>query len=190
MDERTARSLEEAINTAKDVLDSLVKQIPLIESASKKIADALRSGNKVVCCGNGGSGCHANHLVSELVGHYRRHRSALPAISLSPDGTLLSCLGNDFSFEYIFSRQIEALGYPNDVLICFSTSGNSRNIIRAIETGRSRQLVTIALLGGTGGQAKGLSDIEVIVSHSETARVQEAHHFLVHGIMDAIENSM
>jgi D-sedoheptulose 7-phosphate isomerase len=122
------------------------------------------------------------------VGHYKIDRQALPAIALSADGALLTCLGNDFAFEHIFVRQVEALGNPGDVLIVFSTSGNSRNVLRALESARRRGLISIALLGRGGGAARGQADIELIVASEETARIQEAHQFLLHALMDIIES--
>ncbi|MCI0666258.1 MAG: SIS domain-containing protein, partial [Acidobacteria bacterium] len=147
----------------------------------------LHKGHKILICGNGGSGCEAQHLAAELVGHYKTDRPAMPAIALSADGALLTCLGNDFLFEDIFARQVEALGNPDDVLIVFSTSGNSRNVLRALESARRRGLISVALLGRGGGAARGQADIELIVAHEETARIQEAHQFLLHALMDIIE---
>jgi D-sedoheptulose 7-phosphate isomerase len=141
----------------------------------------------VLICGNGGSGCEAQHLAAELVGHYKTDRAALSAIALSADGALLTCIGNDFAFEEIFARQVEGLGNRGDVLLVFTTSGNSRNVVRALEAARRRGLKTIALLGRGGGAARGQADLELIVASDETARIQEAHQFLLHAIMDIIE---
>jgi D-sedoheptulose 7-phosphate isomerase len=175
------------IEAAQRVLESLKRDEPLVRRIAATLQAALREGGKVLICGNGGSGCEAQHLAAELVGHYKIDRPALPAVALSADGALLTCLGNDFAFEDIFARQVTALGNPGDVLIVFTTSGNSRNVLGALEAARRRGLVTIALLGRGGGAARGQADIELIVAHDETARVQEAHQFLLHALMDIME---
>lgn len=144
-------------------------------------------GNKVLMCGNGGSACHAQHLAAELVGRSRAQRAGMPAMALSSDGALLSCLGNDFCFETIFSRQIEALGKPGDVCVVFSTSGNSENIVRSLDAAHNRDMVSMAFLGRGGGRARGLADFELIVAHDDDARIQEAHQLLIHAVMDEVE---
>jgi D-sedoheptulose 7-phosphate isomerase len=181
-----ARNLE----AAAGVLASLRALAPQAESAVHIILAAFRTGNKLLLCGNGGSACDASHLAAEFVGHFKADRAALPAVSLSSDGPLLSCLGNDFSFEDIFARQVEALGRPGDVLIAFSTSGNSPNIVRALETARRLDVRSIALLGRDGGRARGLADIEFIVGHQDTARVQEGHLFLLHALVEGVEENL
>jgi D-sedoheptulose 7-phosphate isomerase len=177
------------IETAKQVIDSLKPLQSVVERIATALIVTLRQGNKVLICGNGGSACEAQHLAAELIGRYRANRPSLPAIALSADGALLTCLGNDFSFDDVFARQVEGLGSPGDVLIAFSTSGNSRNVLRALEAARSRHLKTITLLGGGGGEARGQADIELIVAHDETARIQEAHQFLLHALMDILEGA-
>lgn len=176
-----------SIETAKQVMDSLKSFEPVVERIAAAILTALREGHKILICGNGGSGCEAQHLAAELVGHYKRDRPALPAIALSADGALLTCLGNDFAFEDIFARQVEALGNSGDVLMVFSASGNSRNVLRALETARRRGMISIALLGRGGGAARGQADLELSVANDETARIQEAHQFLLHALMDLVE---
>jgi len=163
---------------------------PQIEEAAQAILSAFRTGNKVLLCGNGGSACDASHLAAELVGHYKAQRRGLPAVSLSSDGPLLSCLGNDFAFDDIFARQVEALAKPGDVLVAFTTSGNSRNVARAIEAAGRLGVTSIAFLGAGGGRARGLANIEILVEHQETARIQEAHLFLLHVLMDGIEERL
>lgn len=176
-----------ALESARQVFESLKPLVPVVEHIADTIQATLRKGGKILICGNGGSGCEAQHLAAELVGHYKTDRAAMSAIALSADGALLTCIGNDFAFEDIFARQVEGLGKPGDVLLVFTTSGNSCNVTRALEAARRRGLKTIALLGRGGGTARGQADIELIVASHETARIQEAHQFLLHAIMDMIE---
>jgi D-sedoheptulose 7-phosphate isomerase len=176
-----------SLETAQQVLESLKPLAPVVARVAASLQTTLRNGGRILICGNGGSGCEAQHLAAELVGHYKTDRAALPAIALSADGALLTCLGNDFAFEEIFARQVEAFGQPGDVLLVFTTSGNSPNVLRALAVARRRSVKTIALLGRDGGAARGQADIELIVAHDETARIQEAHQFLLHAIMDIIE---
>jgi D-sedoheptulose 7-phosphate isomerase len=176
-----------ALESAQQVFESLKPFAPVVAEIAATMQTALRSSGKILLCGNGGSGCEAQHLAAELVGHYKTDRAALSAIALLADGALLTCIGNDFAFEDIFARQVEGLGNPGDVLLVFTTSGNSRNVVRALEAAQRRGLKTIALLGRGGGAARGQADFELIVASDETARIQEAHQFLLHAIMDIIE---
>jgi D-sedoheptulose 7-phosphate isomerase len=180
----------ESLTSARELFAKIAVLEAEVEKAAAVLLRALREGRRLLLCGNGGSASEAQHLAAELVGRYRLDRRALPAIALTADGALLTCLGNDFAFEEIFARQIEALGSPGDVLIVFTTSGNSSNVQRAVEVARQRGMVTIALLGRSGGRLRGCADFELIVPHDETARIQEAHLFLLHALMDEIENSM
>lgn len=177
------------IETARQVLESLKSAEPLVRRIAATIQSALNKGHKILICGNGGSGCEAQHLAAELVGHYKVDRQALPAFALSADGALLTCIGNDFAFEFIFARQVEAIGNAGDILVVFSTSGNSHNVLRALESARRRGLISIALLGRDGGAACGQADIELIIASEETARIQEAHQFILHTLMDIIEDA-
>ncbi len=176
-----------AIENARLVLASLQTHEAAVEQIAATMLAAIREGRKILLCGNGGSACEAQHLAAELAGHYQRDRRALPAVALSADGALLTCIGNDFAFEDIFARQVEALGNPGDVLIVFTTSGNSPNVLRALDAARQRGLLSIALLGRGGGAARGKAQLEIIVAHDDTARIQEAHQFLLHALMDIIE---
>jgi D-sedoheptulose 7-phosphate isomerase len=152
--------------------------------------DALKSGHKILTCGNGGSACEALHLAAEMMGRYKRNRAGLSAIALSADSVLLTCIGNDFSFDDVFARQIEALCSPKDVVVVFSTSGNSANVVRALEMARRRRARSIAFLGGSGGAARQLADCSLLVPDSDTPRIQEAHQFLLHAVMDAVEREL
>jgi len=169
---------------------SLVTQEETFERVATAAIKTLRSGGKILTCGNGGSAADALHLAEELVGRYRNTRRALPAVCLNADPTLLTCIGNDFGFEEIFSRQVEGIAGKNDVLICFSTSGNSPNILRALDAAKKLGLTTITLLGKGGGKAKGRAEIELIVASDDTARIQEAHTLILHALLERIEQEM
>jgi D-sedoheptulose 7-phosphate isomerase len=164
------------------------------ENAFQKVAAAavaaLKSGGKLLTCGNGGSAADAMHLAEELVGRYRNKRPSLPAISLNADATLLTCIGNDYGFDEVFSRQVEGLAGKNDLLICFSTSGNSPNILRALDAARAKGVKSVALLGKDGGKAKGKADFEIIVANTDAGRVQEAHTLLLHALLEVIEREI
>jgi D-sedoheptulose 7-phosphate isomerase len=179
-------SLEEAIK----VLSSLYSLEDQLQTAAGWCVDVFRSGNKLLACGNGGSASEAQHLVGEIVGRYKKNRPPLPAIALTSDSTLLTCIGNDYSFEEVFSRQVEGLGKPGDVLLVFTSSGNSPNVLAALETAHKLQIRSIAFLGKNGGRALRAADCSMLVDHADTARVQEGHNFLMHALMDRIEADM
>jgi D-sedoheptulose 7-phosphate isomerase len=161
--------------------------ISFIEKAATIIAECFRSGHKLLICGNGGSLCDAMHFAEELSGLYREKRPALPAIALSDPG-MMSCIGNDLGYEWVFSRGVEAYGQPGDVLVVLTTSGNSSNLIPAVSVAKERGLSTIAFLGKTGGKLKGQADLEWIVSGFRWSdRIQEAHMTAIHIIIEQIE---
>jgi len=161
-----------------------------VERCAQLIADVLQAGGKVLTAGNGGSASDALHLSEELVGRYKNNRRALPAIALVADGTALTCIGNDFGFDQIFSRQVEALGSSGDVLVLFTSSGNSQNLILALQMAKSRGVRTVAFLGRGGGKMKGLADAEWIVPSSIGARVQELHTWALHVILEVVEERL
>jgi D-sedoheptulose 7-phosphate isomerase len=164
------------------------------EDTFQKIAAAavasLRSGGKILACGNGGSAADAMHLTQELVGRFRSNRRSLPGVSLTADPTALTCIGNDFGFENVFSRQVEGLADKNDLLVCFSTSGNSPNILRALEAAKAKGVKTVSLLGKGGGKAKGMADFEIVIANSDSGRVQEAHTLILHALLEVIEREI
>ena len=170
------------------VLGRFRSHLPLVEQGADIIVDSLRAGGKILTCGNGGSAADAAHMSEELVGRYKGNRRSLPAVCLSVDGPLLTCIGNDYGFDAIFSRQIEGLGKPGDVLVTFSTSGNSKNILLALEAAKSAGLRTISVIGKDGGKARGLSDLDLIVPSDVTARIQEVHTFVMHCWLERIES--
>jgi len=158
-----------------------------IDRCAAIIAETLMAGNKVLAAGNGGSAADALHLCEELVGRYKNNRRALPAICLAADGTALTCIGNDFGFDQIFSRQVEALGVKGDVLVIFTSSGNSTNLIRALEEAQKRDLHTVVLTGRGGGKLKGRAEAEWLVPSEIGARVQELHSWALHVILEVVE---
>ena len=151
-----------------------------IDRAAELILSTLNSGGKLLICGNGGSAAEAAHFATELTGRFAKNRRSLPAIALSSDGSLLSCIGNDFGFDTIFSRQIEGLGRPGDLVVVLSSSGKSANIIAALHVARSQGIPSIALLGRGGGDAKGGASVDLIVPGEAGAAAQEVHLALIH----------
>jgi D-sedoheptulose 7-phosphate isomerase len=182
-----ALSFLEQLEECRAVLAALAAQAQAVEQIAALVRVALREGRTLFTCGNGGSAADAAHLSEELVGRYRSNRRALPALCLSVDGAALTCIANDFGYEQVFARQLEALARPGDVLVCFSTSGNSANILAALRAAAQRGVERVALLGGTGGAARGLAEHVLLVPSANGARVQEAHTLLLHTICEAVE---
>ena len=164
-------------------------QVERIEAMAGAMVSCLRDGGKVLTAGNGGSAAEALHLAEECVGRFRSSRPALPAVALVADATALTCIGNDYGFDHIFSRSVEALGKPGDMLILFSTSGTAKNLSLALEAARSHGLKTMALLGRDGGPLRNGADFELIVHSPDTARIQEAHQVIVHLLLQAVEDA-
>ena len=175
--------LDDLIQTLRR-FDSLM---PIVAQATETLIHTLRSGGKILTCGNGGSASDASHMSEELVGRYKGERKSLPAVCLSSDGPLLTCIGNDYGFDSVFSRQVEGLGRPGDVLVVFSTSGNSENIRRALAAAKERGIKTISLLGKDGGKCRGLADHEIIIPSAVGARIQEIHTFVMHWWLERVE---
>ena len=162
----------------------------LIFNAANTIATAFQNGGKIISAGNGGSHCDAMHFAEELTGRYKNNRKALPAIAIS-DASHLSCVGNDYGYEFVFSRYLEALGNKGDIFLGISTSGNSKNIINAIEVAKSKGMLVIGLTGKDGGKIGPMCDIEIRAPHSEFAdRAQEIHIKVIHALIDTIEKLM
>lgn len=181
------------LNEAAEVLNRFLADdanIAAIEQAAKLLADSFKAGGKVLSCGNGGSHCDAMHFAEELTGRYRENRPGYPAIAIS-DPSHLSCVSNDFGFKFVFSRYLEAVGRQGDVLLGLSTSGNSANILRAIEVARANGIKTIALTGKDGGKMAGLADVEIRVPHFGYAdRIQEVHIKIIHILIQLVEKEM
>ncbi|WP_318419817.1 D-sedoheptulose 7-phosphate isomerase [Photobacterium leiognathi] len=181
------------LTEAADVLNRFLsddKNMADIEAAAKLLADSFKQGGKVLSCGNGGSHCDAMHFAEELTGRYRENRPGYPGIAIS-DPSHLSCVSNDFGYEYVFSRYLEAVGAKGDVLFGLSTSGNSGNILKAIEAAKVKGMKTIALTGKDGGQMAGLADVEIRVPHFGYAdRIQEIHIKIIHILIMLVEKEM
>ena len=158
-----------------------------IENAVKIITSSFRKGKKLVILGNGGSAADAQHIAAEFIGRFQRKRKSLPAIALTTDSSILTSIGNDFSFNDIFSRQVEGLVNSGDVVMGISTSGNSVNVINALKSAKSKNAKTISILGNNGGKIKKISDISIIVNSSSTPRIQEVHRIIYHIICELVE---
>jgi D-sedoheptulose 7-phosphate isomerase len=171
-------------------LSDLIPKLASLEPEMTKLADAMMKSwsnrGKVMTCGNGGSASDAMHLAEELIARFQKNRKALAAIALC-DPTAITCAANDLGYEQIFSRQVEGLGNPGDVLIVFSTSGDSPNIIRALEAARVHQLITAGFLGRDGGKAKARCDIPLIVPAQTSNRIQEGHKILYHALCEWVD---
>ena len=170
--------------------ETLKKNVTQIANAAEAIIEALKAGNKIMFCGNGGSAADSQHIAAEFVGRFQKERAAWPAIALTTDTSALTALGNDYTFDIIFSRQIQALGKKGDVLIGISTSGNSKNVLEALKIAKSMGIKTIGVTGGTGGQMVPLSDISIIAASPKTARIQESHLVIFHTICEIVENAL
>ncbi len=178
---------------ARDILTAFLaddKNFAAIGKAGNLIVESIKNGGKVISCGNGGSLCDAMHFAEELTGRYRDDRKAIPAIAIS-DASHMACVGNDYGYEFVFSRYLEALGNKGDVLFALSTSGNSKNVIKAIEMARTKGMKVIGLTGKDGGAMAGLCDVEIRAPHSPYAdRAQEIHIKCIHSLIDYIERHL
>jgi len=188
--ERIKECCTQSIQTKIDALEVLP---PSIEKAAMMMVSCLLADGKILTCGNGGSAGDAQHFSSELLNRFETERPSLPAIALTTDSSTITSIANDYSYSEIFSKQINALGQPGDVLLAISTSGNSDNIIKAIEAALSRDMVIVALTGKDGGDMAGLlsaNDVEIRVPSTSTARIQEVHLLAIHCLCDAIDRTL
>jgi D-sedoheptulose 7-phosphate isomerase len=183
-----SKHLEESIRAACATLQSLQELAEPMAHAVDAVADCLCAERKLLVCGNGGSAADGADFSAEFGCRFTTDRRPYPSINLAQGGSLMSAIGNDYGYDEVFARQVAGLGRRGDVLVAITTSGNSKNILRALEEGKTRGLRTIALLGRDGGTAKGMADIELLVRSDSTARIQEAHKFMLHvicGLVDA-----
>lgn len=185
--------IKKNLEEAQTVLQAFIEdsqQINSIEQAGKMMVEAIQQGKKIISCGNGGSMCDAMHFAEELSGRFRENRKALPAIAIS-DPSHLSCVANDYGYEFVFSRYLEALGQLGDVLLAISTSGNSKNILNAAAIAQKKGMKIIALTGKTGGKLSQYSDIDIKVPWSGYAdRIQEIHIKVIHSLIHYIEENI
>ena len=188
----TNKSLKFALEDSNRVKKNLLKSETKISTSISKIYNCLKKKGKIFFCGNGGSAADAQHLAAELLIRLRPkvNRYPLPALSLSMDSSTLTACGNDYSFSKIFSRPFQALANKNDVLIAISTSGNSKNILEVLKIAKKNKILTIGFLGFNGGKAKKYCDIPIIVKNNSVARIQEAHIFLGHYILEEVEKKI
>lgn len=188
MEKYIVDALEDSLQTIKKFSEN-ESNIALMNKAINLMTTSLDNGGRLFSCGNGGSMCDAMHFAEELTGRFRKDRKALPAIAIS-DPSHISCVSNDFGYEYIFSRFLEGWATNGDCLIAISTSGNSKNILRAVEVARVNGIKTIGLLGKEGGQLKDLVDIPLIVPSDVSDRVQEVHIKIIHTFIEGIERTL
>ena len=184
---RVKNNFQESILTTRNCMEDLA---PIIAQAAAQMIQALLTDRKILICGNGGSAADAQHFSAELLNRFERERPGLPAIALTTDTSTITAIGNDYHFDDIFSKQVRALGQAGDVLLGISTSGNSRNVIRAIEAAHERGIVCVALNGREGGEITGLlsgQDVNICVPGSSTARIQEVHGIVIHCLCDLID---
>ena len=187
--ERVTRSIWESIAVKESLLRS-VETIATIVRVSDLLIESFQAGNKVLLCGNGGSAGDAQHIAAEFVGRFAFDRPALPALALSVNTSCLTAIGNDYGFDLVFSRQIEALGHNGDVVIGISTSGNSPNVLRALSVGKRMGLHTVAFTGCSGGTLKDVVDHCICAPSSETPRIQESHILIGHIIAQLVEQTI
>ena len=186
MNTTLAKNIEDHLNVMRD----LGQLEPVLNEACAKIVASIQHGGKVMLCGNGGSAADAQHIAAEFTGRFIKDRPPIAAVALSTDSSALTCIGNDYSFDDVFIRQLQALGRTGDCLIGISTSGNSRNVIKAVEHARANGILTIGLLGRDGGKLGPLCDLSITVKSDVTARIQECHILLAHTICGIVEESL
>ena len=181
------KNFNQHLDVQKKTLKILEKKIYL---ASELISNCLKNNGLVMWCGNGGSASDSMHLSTELLGRFKNNRKSLRSMSLAADSSSITCISNDFGYENLFSRQLEGLANKNDVLISLTTSGNSKNVINAIKKAKKLSLKTILMSGNSGGKCVGLTDLELIVPSTSTARIQEMHMLIGHTLCELIEEHL
>jgi D-sedoheptulose 7-phosphate isomerase len=185
--EAPTTGIERSIEASIALQSALLEQTQRVREIAERLATALRAGHKMLAFGNGGSAAQAQHLAVELLGRFQRERPALAAMALNTDSTVLTALSNDYGYPLTFRRQVEALGRPGDVAVALSTSGNSPNVLEAIEEARLRGLLTIGLTGQPGGRLAELVDLCLRVPSTSTPRIQEAHLLIIHVVCEQVE---
>jgi len=186
----TATLLHGYLAGHRQVFDAIEGLGPQIATAAERLAQCLRDGGKILLCGNGGSAADCQHVAAEFTGRFQKERAPLAALALTTDTSALTCIGNDYGFEQVFARQVQALGRAGDCLVGISTSGRSPNVVRAVQAARAGGLSTIGLLGRDGGELATLCDLAVVVPGADTARIQEAHLFIEHAWCGLVEHAL
>ncbi len=181
--------IEQRLAGSIAAVQGLRLHVRTIDRMASTVVQALQNHGSVLTCGNGGSAAEALHFAEELIGRYRGDRPSCRALCLNADPTALTCIANDYGYEEVFARQIEGLSRPGDLLVVFSTSGKSRNLVRALETARAKQLKAIGLLGRDGGECLAHCDEALVIDSSDSAHVQEAHQVVMHLLCEAVERS-
>ena len=180
-------NLSNAITQHQVMFNQLNALIPQIIEVADELRACIKRGGKILLCGNGGSAADSQHIAAEIVGRYKKERRGLAAIALTTDTSILTSVGNDYGYDYIFARQIEALCRPEDVVIGITTSGNSSNVVKAMIEANTIGATTVGLTGGSGGQLKELCKFNLVMPSNDTPRIQEAHIFVGHSLCDLLE---
>ncbi|MBI4386443.1 MAG: D-sedoheptulose 7-phosphate isomerase [Elusimicrobia bacterium] len=183
-------SIREQLEDSSRTISSLTEQSALIEAMALRLTQAYRKGNKILTFGNGGSACDAQNFADELVGRLRRNRPPLPAVALTVNTADLTSIANDFGYETVFARQLEAHAKPGDIAVAISTSGNSPNVLKALDAAKKLELTTLGLTGETGGKMRSLTDLCLCVPSRTVARIQEAHITVIQILCDIVEGSL
>ncbi len=183
----SSENLQKAITEHQAMFAKLADLIPQISQVAEELKACLKRGGKILLMGNGGSAADSQHIAAEIVGRFKKERRGLAAIALTTDTSIITSVGNDYGYDYIFARQIESLCRPEDVVVGITTSGNSKNVVAAIEEANRLGATTIGLTGGTGGKLNDLCKFNLIMPSSDTPRIQEAHIFVGHSLCELLE---
>jgi D-sedoheptulose 7-phosphate isomerase len=170
------------------MFNALEPLFPMISAVGIKMQECIKNGGKILIMGNGGSAADSQHIAAEIVGRFKKERKGMPAIALTTDTSIITSVGNDYGYDYIFARQIEALCRPEDLVIGITTSGNSANVVSAMQAAKEIGAVTIGLTGGSGGKLNAICDFNLVMPSSVTARIQEAHIFVGHSLCEILES--
>lgn len=182
-------SIAQMLQQHQHVMTATEALVPAIDAAANAMVAALKSDRKILLCGNGGSAADSQHIAAEIIGRFETDRHALPAIALTTDTSILTAVGNDYGYDHVFARQVSGLGQAGDVLLAYSTSGNSGNVIEAVKVAKDKAMQVIVLSGKGGGKLAAMADINLCVPSDSTARIQEAHAFIGHALCAAIDSA-
>jgi len=188
--ESLERIIQNQILESSSAISNSVKNIPEIIKSINEIITSIKNGNKIIIFGNGGSAADSQHMAAEFIGRYKLERKSIPAISLTTDSSILTSIGNDYSFSEIFSRQCESLVNIKDIVIGISTSGKSENVRKGLIMAKNRKAITIGILGKEGGDIKDVCDISIIVNEKDTPKIQEVHRVIIHIICEIVEEQL